>query len=588
VLVNVPEHKLAQWLFLKPVTALLFAVSLFHSTPCRAAAPADELLRLVPEDVGFCVVLRDLRGHAASFQKSPFLEQFQKSPLAKPFEHSEDLKKLLFLDDILEKNLGVNSAKLLDEIFGDAVVFAYRPGPPDHPEAEQGLFLLKAKNEETLSVLIKKLNAVQKDDVKELVKRTYQGEAYYRRVEAKGENYYWQSGTLLAVSTQEAILRQAIDRQRSVQTSENIPLIKQLRGLKADKQFITLWINPQAFQEEIKRKSEGKQENAAAVRAFLNCWQALEGISLSLDLQEDLEVMLGIRLKPDRLPEAGWRLFAAMGKPTELWNRLPADALFAANGRLDILALVDLVAEFLTPEMRQAARLKIERSINAVLDKDLLTDILPFVGPEWGFYVAAPPKEEAAWFPQALFACQVRPGDKSPPVDQTLLAALTSLAQMGIIAYNNQPDVDKEGPLYLKTVSSEKGSIKYITGSKRFPPGLQPAFALQDGHLLLATSPETIRNFVSVSTKVQVIPESDELPILRISFKETARFLRDRREPLAAFLAERNQLSKEEVAERLNSLGSVFDVLDQLSLTQRNSEGQSILTLRVKTVKPLK
>jgi hypothetical protein len=572
------------------VTALLLAASFFHSTACHAAAPADELLRLVPDDVGFCVVLRDLRGHAASFQKSPFLEQFQKSPLAKPFEHSPDLKKLLFLDEILEKKLGVNSAKLLDEIFGDAVVFAYRPGPPDHQEAEQGLFLLKASNEKTLSGLIEKLNAEQKDagDVKELEERTYQGQTYHRRVESKGENYYWQRGTLLAVSTQEAILRQAIDRQRTVQTSDNVPLIKQLGTLKADKQFLTVWINPRAFQEEIKRKSEGKQENAAALRAFLNCWQALAGIALSVDLQEDLEVTLGIRVEPNRLPEAGRRLFAEMGKPPELGRRLPPDALLAANGRLDIVALVDLVAEFLTPDMRQAARLKIDRSVNAVLDKDLLKDILPSVGPEWGLYVAAPPKEETAWFPHALFVCQVRPGDKGPPVDQTILAALTSLAQMGVIAYNNQPEADKEGPIYLKTMSSEKISIKYVTGSKRFPSGLQPAFALQDGHLLLATSPEAIRRFVGTSTKDQVSSRPDEVPSLRISFKETARFLKDRREPLVAFLAEKNQLSKEEVAERLNSIGSVLDVLDQLTVTQKSSEGQSILTLRVKTIKPLK
>jgi hypothetical protein len=575
---------------IKSVAALLIAVSFLQPIACRAASPPDELLRLVPDDVGFCVVLRDLRGHAANFQKSPFVAQFQKSPLAKPFEQSPDLKKLLFLDEILEKKLGVNAAKLLDEIFGDAVVFAYRPGPPDHPEAEQGLFLLKASNEKTLSVLIEKLNAEQMNsgDVKKIENCIYQGQTYYRRVEAKGENFYWQRGSVLAVSTQESILRQAIDRDRSSQTPVEGALLQQLRQLKADKQFITLWINPSAFQEEIKRKSEGKLENATALRTFLTYWHCLEGITLSLDMQEDLELKLGVRIKPDRLPESGRLAFAEIGKTTELWKRMPADALFAAAGRIDALAFVDLVADFLTPEMRQAARLKMERSINAVLDKDLLKDILPFVGPEWGFYVAAPPKEETNWFPQVLFACQVRPGDKSPPVDQTLLSALTSLAQIGIIAYNNQPDVEKEGPLYLKSVVLDKIPIKYITGSKHFPPGLQPAFALHEGYLLLASSPESIRKFADSSNKAQTNPKSEEMPIMRVSFKETSRFLKDRREPLIAFLAEKNQLSKEEVAERLNSLVSVFDVLDQLTVTQMKSERQAILALRLKTIKPLK
>src|SRR3954451_2545324 len=59
------------------------------STACLLAAPAargadgprDELLRYVPEGVGFCVVLQDLRGHGAAFLASPFLEQLRRSPL---------------------------------------------------------------------------------------------------------------------------------------------------------------------------------------------------------------------------------------------------------------------------------------------------------------------------------------------------------------------------------------------------------------------------------------------------------------------------------------------------------------------------
>ena len=38
------------------------------------------------------------------------------------------------------------------------------------------------------------------------------------------------------------------------------------------------------------------------------------------------------RIKPDRLPEAGRRAFAEIGKPAELWKRIPADALIASAG----------------------------------------------------------------------------------------------------------------------------------------------------------------------------------------------------------------------------------------------------------------
>src|SRR5258708_12088251 len=111
-----------QW---APVAFLVFAAGSLIGSTALAATPREELLRLVPDDVAFCVVLQDLRGHAARFQKSPFLEQFQKSALPKPLEDSKDLKKLLFLDNLLEKNLGISPHKLLEELFAHAQRFPY-------------------------------------------------------------------------------------------------------------------------------------------------------------------------------------------------------------------------------------------------------------------------------------------------------------------------------------------------------------------------------------------------------------------------------------------------------------------------------
>src|SRR5437879_4398244 len=94
-----------------------------------AATPREELLRLVPEDVGFCVVLQDLRGNIDRLAASPFLASFQKSPLGEAIRASDETQKLLELEKHLSKQLGLDWLKLRDEIFGDAVVFAYRPAP---------------------------------------------------------------------------------------------------------------------------------------------------------------------------------------------------------------------------------------------------------------------------------------------------------------------------------------------------------------------------------------------------------------------------------------------------------------------------
>ena len=130
--------------FLRPSrTAVLWAAAVFAlAAPLRAASPRDELLRFVPEDVGFCFVLQDLRAHAADLADSPFVEQVRQSPIGAALRGSQELKRLDQADKTLRQQLGVGWDQLRDDVFGDAIVFAYRPGPPGKPDQEQGLVLV--------------------------------------------------------------------------------------------------------------------------------------------------------------------------------------------------------------------------------------------------------------------------------------------------------------------------------------------------------------------------------------------------------------------------------------------------------------
>src|SRR5437868_6606182 len=111
-----------------------------------AASPRDELLRLVPADVGFCLVIEDLRGHGTALLESPFFQQFRVSATATKLIESPETKKLSKIDEFLKHNLELTSTELRDEIIGDELVIAYRPGPPAKPEQEDGLFMLQARN----------------------------------------------------------------------------------------------------------------------------------------------------------------------------------------------------------------------------------------------------------------------------------------------------------------------------------------------------------------------------------------------------------------------------------------------------------
>jgi hypothetical protein len=170
-----------------------------------AASPRDELLRLVPPDVGFCLVIEDLRGHGTALLDSPFFKQFRVSATATKLIESPETKKLSQIDEFLKQKLSFTSTELRDEIIGDALVIAYRPGPPAKPEREEGLFMLHARNPKLLAALIDRVNSLQKSsgDLERVDERSHANRSYFCRVESKSENFYYLRGPLLAFSTRE-------------------------------------------------------------------------------------------------------------------------------------------------------------------------------------------------------------------------------------------------------------------------------------------------------------------------------------------------------------------------------------------------
>src|SRR5262249_62028025 len=112
----------------------------------------------------------------------------------------------------LENLLGVDAKQLRDDILGDAVVLAYRAGPPDKPQQEQGLLMVRARQAKTLAALVDRLNQVLKEsgELKKLEEREHNGVKYFRRIERKEENFFCLRGPVLIFSGQEAILREAL------------------------------------------------------------------------------------------------------------------------------------------------------------------------------------------------------------------------------------------------------------------------------------------------------------------------------------------------------------------------------------------
>lgn len=595
--------------FLFCVLLCALCVSVVSPSFLRAAAPREELLRLVPNSVGFCIVVQDLRSHASAWESSPFAEQLRQLPLAVKMRSSDKWKKLGCFESEMKEKIGFDWKRLRDDILGDAVAFAYRPGSPGQPQKEQGVLLLRARNEKVLADLIERVNKVQKEEgeLKELTERRHHDIVYYRRLEYdrrterdKPPTFYYVHGPILALSAQEDMLREVIDCDQSRSPNETTEATRRLRELDADRALLAVWLNPRAFDAQVDAKAaETPAERSATIKHFALYWKALESIVFALSPGErDIKMSLGVRARVAELPPSAQRLFREAATASEVWRRLPQPVLLSLGCRLDGAALLGAVGGFLTTEGQKALHAALNRPFAALLaEEDFTGDLLPALGPDWGLCLSAParqirlPKSEirnaerrSQGMPQLLFALRVDTSRTKKAPQRTLLAALDFAARFVIFAHNNQ---SPDSPIALKTGAIDGREVRYLTSERGLPAGVQPAYGMLDGYLVLASSLDIMNRFAQAKPEAAPVAGAP-VPLLRISFKDWREYLAENRETIVHFLAEHDKLSRDAAGRRMDGLLAALRFVERAHLSQRSTPGQVIFTLNVQTAFALK
>ncbi len=576
----------------KYVSILLLASLLPAASP--AAGPREELLRLVPDSVGFCVVIQDLRGQADALRDSPFLQQLRQSPVGVKIRAGDDLKKLDRIESKMKDKLGFDWKRLREDILGDALVLAYRPGPPGKPGQEQGVLLLRARNEKVLVELIESINKVQKDEgeLKTVEQCRHKDVVYYRRLEhvkrAEGDKpstFYYLHGPILAVSPQEDMIRQIIDLDY-IQVANAVPeSVRRLSELDAERALLAVWVNPRAFDAELNAKiAAAPVERLTAVKQFALYWKALESVVVSFSPAErEVHLSLGVRARTEALPPAARRLFEAATIPSETWRRFPDSALLAAGGRVDGTALLEAIGGFLTPQQRERLHAALNRQFQALLgEENFVGEVMPALGPDWGLCVRAPAASDKNWLPRSLFALRVDDKRSKRPIEPKLLGLLDFAARLLVFLHNGQKT---ERLLSLKTGEVNGREVRYLTGN--LPSGFQPSYGLLNGYLVVSSSLDEIKSFAH--TAPSAAPSSGgSVPLLRVSFKDWRGYVKQRREPIVQFLADHCSSSREEVAQGVDGFLAGLQFIDRLELRRRAAPGQIVLTLSLQSTHSLK
>ncbi len=559
-------------------TVLACALLSLAAGVVRADGPRTELARLVPDKVAVCLVIGDLRGQADKMKQSAWLKKVRESPLGRDLAEALNGAKLGQFGDLLQKRLGVTWPQLRDEVLGDAVIFAYQPGPPDRPDDEQGLLLLQVRSPAVLAKLMERLNAVQKKsgELKKLEARQHQGKTYFRRVEGDGEQFYHLDGGLLAFSGHEAMLKRVLERAAAPKAETLPPLAEHVKLAGADKALVTLWVNPRALDAELQDKFAAAEGQAAHVlKVLLRYWRGLEGVSLALTLEPVAEVRVALQARRDQLPPAAQRVAVAAAQPSELWSRFPKDAVLTAAGRVDVAALLEVFREWTPPEADQKLRDSFRGNPWLEMSRKLFGQLLAQLGPDCGLSLTTGSQKEAP--PQLLLAVRLQSGKPGQALDRKLYTGMMALVALAVTDHNRT----HKDQIRMKTLRQGKVEVKYLVNGKEFPKGFRPAFALKEGYLVVASSPEAVVRFAAGPA---ALPDTtDGTPLLRLNVRQLTRLLKEQREGVLAVLAKRHGLQPELAAVVLEGLKGGLDLFEDVRLTQRNEGPRTLWLLRLRS-----
>lgn len=543
--------------------ALLFAMPV-------VAAPRDELLQAVPDDFTFCIVVQNLRDHT---QRNPSasLQRLLESPVLANLKSTVEGQRAVQSVKELLAELDVTPEQIRDDLLGDAIVVAYRKGPADRPEQEDGLILVHARDAKLLPKLLNRINEIQTKagELSKVEEVDGKEGRYTRRVKSgnAGTEAYAIDGNQLLFATREASLQSALARRKA--KAENVAH-KRFTALNLNDALAVALVNPRSFDAELQALADGGAGNEALfLREFGKYWKALDGVAVYAKTTPTLEVGIALDARPNDLPPAAKVFFAEASKLSPLWASFPEQPLFAAVGRVHLEAFFTLISQFVAPEERQKIRTTIADAARAFWEGDDATGLVKGFGPDVGFFIAPPSAGSTTWFPQMLFALKTAPTDDGKTAEASALAALDFLYRSACLS-------DKELRQHKETIDGLP--VKSLSHASKFPPGFRPAFAAKNGYIVLANAPATIQRFNPVTTPAR---STAEVPLVRVSASAWRTYLATHRDEVAKYLGTLNNKDAKAVATELENLITLFTGFDHVELLLSTGPQHARLFLRL-------
>jgi hypothetical protein len=554
-------------------------------TPAAAAPPRDELLRLAPPDAAIVALVQNARDHLRAVGGSPFAAWLPSTAFGKEVLGQANPKLIeLALTPVLGP-LGTSLDQLRDDVFGDAVGFAYSPAPAADPTAERAVILIRPRKPEVLRRLVDRVNALQTES-KELIsvaRKEHRGQEYWERREAGGKTeYYAFRGPVFAFSGTEPDIRAVIDRDLDSPRDGTPALTTRLAKLGVADALAVVLVNPRPLDAELAAKvAEAKPDERAFLRRFAELWAGLDAAAVYLSLGADAELGLALDFRPDALPADARAWLTGPRPPSPLWAAVPDNAPAAATARFRASDLLAAVRSVLPDEGRAAVDKALAEVIGPAFGRDRLPRVLDALGPDWAAWVE-PPAAGQGFLPVAVGVVKIGPvGPDAAGTEKAIRRAATFAADAARFGYN----MAHQDQIEVAEEADGDGTITVLTGEKAFPPGVRPSFAFKGGYFVVASHPDTVRRFKAPDPTQRA---AGEAVLARLSGPAARDYLRAHGAELAVFLAQHGHGTEKELREQVESVATFLELVERVELVTAGTETGVRLALRAKLAEPLK
>ncbi len=523
----------------------------------------DDLLKLVHRDAAICLHAPRPVGDWQRIQSSKFADRVTASPLFREWQGSPEFQSFTGIRSLVEQVLGKPLPQAAQELLGAGFVFAAYVVPGGEPD---GVLLQEAESEASISNLLAKLSTLTDPKTEELTHR----QTVYERWDTKdGKTIHFVTfGKVLALAESQALIQQVIDLRLDDQLDSSLAgreeLIKAAKR-RTDSEVAAVYLSPRAWDSHVTADAESPQP-------LKDAWKHCRWLTMRLRYDDAPQFDIEADYDSSDSPES-WTRWTDLATSSQLpVERIPNNVLLAMSGLLDSPGLADLTqntqpAEAKLPkEIRQVRRML----SGLLLGLDPVNDLLPMLGPRWMAYVV--PRDMDAdtvskSFPvDMLFAIELQRGNvESNDSDSDPAVALHNALGTGL---NVLAAVHNTRTSRQIAVVRQK-SVGDVTIHWADPVALfRPAYAIADGYLLLASSPELCEQFIA-KTPVRDGLAADFRNTLQfvVASSPAARKLLSTHEAWFTWRASKDKVPADEAARRLRHLDGFLQMLDSVWLS---------------------